>query len=69
MLNLNWIYTMSNKCMFFAGGRILFATCFFKALQAPPLPILDPLSLLTPFLIDLGPYFVSFRFNFESFQR
>ena len=37
---------------FFRPWRVLFATCFFKALRAPPLPILDRCWLAFDSLFD-----------------
>ena len=68
--NLHKSAILSNKCMSFSrpGG-------FYSRPVSPKLSGHPPCqfwtdfgSLLTPFLIDFGPYFVSFRFNLGSFQ-
>jgi hypothetical protein len=43
MLNLNWIYTMSNKCMFFAGGEDFIRDLFLQSSPGTPLANFGPI--------------------------
>ena len=55
---------------FFHRCRVLFATCFFKALQTPPCTFWTDLGPhLATFLIDVGLHFIQIRFPLGSFWK